>query len=91
MINGYVLVDCTCFDFSNIQSIPGIYTKLVNAYKTGKLVVCGNMVNGSAKFSPIPAFLAPVTSGDTTYIVLTVMNIAYNVTSDDAISTDVPN
>ena len=49
------------------------------------------MVNGSAKFSPIPAFLATAKSGSTNYIVLTVMNIAYNITEDDNISTDVPN
>lgn len=91
MNNGYVMVDCTGFDFSNLAKIDGIYNKMVSAYKTGKFVLCSNMVNGSAKFSPIPAFLALAGSGDNVYVVLTVMNLAYNITKDDNISTDVPN
>ena len=91
MKSGYVMVDCTGFDFSNVTSIDGIYQKMMDAYKTGKFVLCENMVNGSAKFSPIPAFLATAGSGSSTYIVLTVMNIAYNITSDDHISTTPPN
>lgn len=91
MKGGYVVVDCTGFDFSNVGKIDGIYEKMLAAYNTGKFVLCENMVNGTAKFSPIPAFLATAISGSTKYIVLTVMNIAYNITSDDNISTDVPN
>lgn len=91
MKSGYVMVDCTGFDFSNVGKIDGIYEKMLAAYNTGKFVLCENMVNGSAKFSPIPAFLATAKSGENVYIVLTVMNIAYNITSDDTISTDVPN
>ena len=91
MKSGYVLVDCTGFDFSNVGKVDGIYAKMVAAYNTKKFVLCENMVNGSAKFSPIPAFLALAGSGDNVYVVLTVMNIAYNITKDDNISTDVPN
>ena len=91
MKSGYVSVDCTGFDFSNVGEIDGIYNKMIAAYKTGKFVVCENMVNGSAKFTPIPAFLALAGSGDNVYVVLTVMNLAYNITKDDNISTDVPN
>lgn len=81
---GYVLVDCTGFDFSNVTKIDGIYNKMMAAYKTGKFVLCENMVNGAAKFSPIPSFLAIANNK----IVLTVMNLAYNIASDDTISTD---
>lgn len=91
MKSGYVMVDCTGFDFSDIKKIDGIYNKMLSAYNTGKFVLCENMKNGTAKFSPIPAFLATAKSGNTPYIVLTVMNIAYNITSDDNISTDAPN
>ena len=91
MKNGYVMVDCTGFDFSDIKKIDGIYERMLAAYNSKKFVLCENMVNGSAKFSPIPAFLATAKSGNTDYIVLTVMNLAYNITSDDNISTDVPN
>ncbi|MBR2152206.1 MAG: hypothetical protein IJ944_02830 [Clostridia bacterium] len=91
MKSGYVMVDCTGFDFSNVGKVDGIYNKMLSAYDSGKFVLCEHMVNGSAKFSPIPAFLATAKSGSTNYIVLTVMNIAYNITEDDNISTDVPN
>ena len=90
-MNGYVLVDCTGFDFSNVGKVDGIYAKMRAAYDTKKFVLCENMVNGSAKFSPIPAFLALAGSGDNVYVVLAVMNIAYNITKDDNISTDTPN
>ena len=82
--SGYVMVDCTGFDFSDVTKIDGIYNKMLKAYKTGKFVLCENMVNGTAKFSPIPAFLAL----DDDKIVLTVMNLAYNIASDDTITTD---
>lgn len=91
MKSGYVLVDCTGFDFSNVGKVDGIFSKMKAAYDTKKFVLCENMVNGSAKFSPIPAFLALAGSGDNVYVVLTVMNIAYNITKDDNISTDTPN
>ena len=91
MKSGYVMVDCSGFDFSNVGKIEGIYTKMITAYNTKKFVLCENMVSGSAKFSPIPAFLALAGSGDNVYVVLTVMNIAYNITKDDNISTDTPN
>lgn len=91
MKSGYVMVDCTGFNFGDVGKVDGIYNKMIAAYKTGKFVLCENMVNGSAKFSPIPAFLALAGSGDNVYVVLTVMNIAYNITKDDNISTDVPN
>lgn len=91
MKSGYVMVDCTGFDFSNVGKVDGIYNKMLSAYDSGKFVLCEHMKNGSAKFTPIPAFLAKAKSGSTDYIVLTVMNLAYNITSDDNISTDVPN
>ena len=91
MKSGYVVVDCTGFDFSDVGKVDGIYAKMKAAYDTNKFVLCANMVNGTVKFTPIPAFLATAKSGTTDYIVLTVMNLAYNITSDDNISTDVPN
>lgn len=91
MKSGYVLIDCTGFDFSNVGKVDGIFSKMKAAYDTKKFVLCENMVNGTAKFSPIPAFLALAGSGDNVYVVLTVMNIAYNITKDDNISTDTPN
>ena len=83
MKSGYVMIDCTGFDFSDVSHIDGIYAKMKAAYDTNKFVLCENMVNGSAKFTPIPAFLAM----DGTTIVLTVMNIAYNIDTDDDITT----
>lgn len=83
MKSGYVMVDCTGFDFSDVDKVDGIYAKMKAAYESNKFVLCENMVNGSAKFTPIPAFLAM----DGTTIVLTIMNIAYNIDTDDTITT----
>lgn len=83
---GYTLVDCTGFDFSNLGTVSGIYEKMTTAFKAGKFVLCANMKNGNAHFTPIPAFLATETVGNATVIVLTVMNIPYRISADDSIS-----
>ena len=86
---GYALIDCTGFDFADTSDkMPKLYADLDKAYKANKLVLCCNMVNSatSANFSPIPAFVAEVVDGSTVTIVLTVMNIAYNIAKDGTIS-----
>lgn len=92
MINlkgGYVLIDCKGFNFADTSAkMPKLYKDLREAYKANKLVVCCNMVNSAtnAKFTPIPAFVAEVVDGSTVTVVLTVMNIAYNIAADGTIS-----
>lgn len=86
MKGGYVLVDCTGFDLANPVKVDGIYDKMLKAYNTGKLVVCENMKNGSAKFTPIAGFIALEVDGSTTTVVLTIMNLPYRISADDTIS-----
>ena len=82
---GYTLVDCTGLDLGNVGKVDGIYQKLLTAYKSNKLVIAKNIVNGSAKFTPIAVFLATETVESATVIVLTIMNIPYRVSSNDTI------
>ena len=57
----------------------------MTAYKANKFVLLDGVVNGTAKFTPIPAFLATETVESATVIILTIMNLPYRVTSDDTI------
>ena len=83
---GYTLVDCTGLNLGNLVKVDGIYNKMMSAYKENKFVLCANVVNGSAKFTPIPAFLATETEDSTTTIILTIMNLPYRISADDTIS-----
>ena len=85
MKSGYVLIDCAGFDLANPGKVDGIYDKMLKAYNTGKLVVCENMKNGSAKFSPIAGFIALEVDGSTTTVVLTIMNLPYRISANDTI------
>ena len=83
---GYTLVDCTGLNLGNLVKVDGIYNKMMSAYKENKFVLCANVVNGSAKFTPIPAFLALEVDGSTTTIILTIMNLPYRISANDTIS-----
>lgn len=85
MIGGYSLVDCTGLNLGSLAKIDGIYNKMLTAYKSNKFVLCANVVNGSAKFTPIPCFLATETVDTKIVIVLTLMNIPYRISDDDTI------
>ena len=85
MKSGYTLVDCTGFDLANPVKVDGIYDKMLKAYNTGKLVICENMKNGSAKFTPIAGFIALEVDGSTTTVVLTIMNLPYRISANDTI------
>ena len=78
---GYSLVDCTGLDLGDLKKVNGIYDKMKTAYEANKLVILTNVVNGSAKFTPMPVFLAM----ENTVVVLTIMNLPYRISSDDTI------
>lgn len=78
---GYQLVDCTGLNLGNLQKVTGIYDKMVDAYKANKLVILTNVVNGAAKFTPMPVFLAM----ENNVVVLTIMNLPYRISSNDTI------
>lgn len=54
-MNGYVIIDCNGLDLakSTKQTIEGIFSRVEEAYSTGKLCVAYNCVNGVYKVSPI--------------------------------------
>ena len=81
MKGGYTLVDCTGFDLGNPVKVAGIYDKMMTAYKADKLVICQNMKNGTAHFTPIAGFIAL----ESTTVILTIMNLPYRISSDDTI------
>lgn len=85
MVGGYSLIDCTGLDLSNLAKVDGIYNKMLAAYNSDKFVLCANVKNGSAKFTPIPVFLATEIVNTKTVIVLTLMNIPYRISDDDTI------
>ena len=85
MKGGYTLVDCTGFDLGNPVKVDGIYDKFMAAYKADKLVICQNMKNGTAHFTPIAGFVAIEVDGSTVTIILTIMNLPYRISADDTI------
>ena len=86
MKGGYTLVDCTGFDLGNPVKVDGIYDKMMAAYNADKLVICQNMKNGTAHFTPIAGFVAIEKDGSTVTIILTIMNLPYRISADDTIS-----
>lgn len=55
MVNhGYIFVDATGLDVSDseVQNIPGLYSKLERAIETGKPIFITGMTNGDAPVSP---------------------------------------
>lgn len=85
MKGGYSLIDATGLNLGNVGTVDGIYAKLMTAYKANKFVLLSGVVNGTAKFTPIPAFLATETVESATVIILTIMNLPYRVSSDNSI------
>lgn len=84
-MTGYILVDCTGFDLANPGTVDGIYDKMMAAYYSKKLVICENMKNGSAKFTPIAGFIGLEVDGTTVTVILTIMNLPYRISADDSI------
>ena len=85
MKGGYSIVNCKGLDLGNVGKVTGIYQKMMTAYKSNKLVLAEGIVNGLAKFTPIPVFLATETSGNDTIIVMTLMNLPYRISPNDTI------
>lgn len=82
---GYTLIDGTGFDFATLGKVTGIYNKMLTAYKSNKVCFLENVTNGSAKFTPIPVFLATETVSSKIVIVCTIMNLPYRISDDDTI------
>lgn len=53
---GYALIDCEGLDLGDLGKVSGLYNQIDNAIKHGKFMLLANVVNGTTKFTPIPAF-----------------------------------
>lgn len=56
MNGGYVIIDCSGLNLGSLGKVDGIYAKVKAAIDAEKPLYLGNVVNGTTKFSPIPAF-----------------------------------
>lgn len=56
MNGGYAIIDCTGLNLGSVGKVDGIYSRVKAALDAKKPFYLGNVVNGSTKFSPIPAF-----------------------------------
>ena len=86
MKSGYTMVDCTGLNLGSLSKVDGIYNKMLTAYNANKFVLCENVVNGGAHFTPIPAFLALETVDTKIVVILTIMNLPFRINDDDTIS-----
>lgn len=80
--SGYVMIDCTGLDLGNPSTVTGLYKQLDAAIKSGKLVLLENVVNGTTKFSPIPAFAGVEDAG----IFASFVPVTIHVTSQDVVT-----
>lgn len=62
---GYIMVDCAGLDLlaQSTQTIPGIYSRALAAFKSKKPVIAANMVYGVDAISPVPVFMVLETEG----------------------------
>ena len=77
---GYIMVEANGLDVSDteVQTIPGLYSRLTKALDTGKVIMLTGLMNGDAEVSPVyvaatmgagatitlSGFAAVVTDGD---------------------------
>ena len=52
-MNGYIMVDGTGLDFTNLGTVTGLHQQLKSAIVTGKQIILANTVYGELKYSPI--------------------------------------
>lgn len=80
--SGYALIDCEGLDLGDLGTVSGLYNQLDNAIKYGKFMLLANVVNGTTKFTPIPAFGGY--DGDGVFVSFEPVTI--HVTSDDVVT-----
>lgn len=59
MESGYIMIDCKGFDLlsKSAVTIDGLFDRLTEAMKTGKVVIAHNLKRGGEKTSPCPVFV----------------------------------
>ena len=84
MESGYTMIDCKGFDLlsKSAVTIDGLFDRLTEAMKTGKMVIAHNLERDGGKTSPCPVF---VTKPDARYC-CTASTLQIWVTNDDSVS-----
>lgn len=80
--SGYALIDCTGLDLGDLGTVGGLYSQIDNAIKHGKFILLANVVNGTTKFTPIPAFGGYDDNG----VFVSFEPVTIHVTSSDVVS-----
>lgn len=83
MVGGYIMIDCTGFDISNLGAVSGLFEKIVNAYNTKKNIILCNVENDGYMLSAVDTVVTPQANGDYHF---SVDNNVYNITSADVVS-----
>ena len=81
--SGYIMVAADGLDVSDteVQTIPGFYSRLEAAISTGKAIMLTGLMNGDAEVSPVYV-AAPMGAGAT----ITLSGFAAVVTDDDEVT-----
>lgn len=84
MESGYIMIDCKGFDLlsESAVTIDGLFDRLTEAMKTGKVVIAHNLEWDGEKTSPCPVF---VTKPDARYC-CTAATLQIWVTNEDSVS-----
>lgn len=80
---GYIMVEVNGLDVSDteVQTIPGLYSRLTNAIETGKAIMLTGLMNGDAEVSPV--YVAATLGAGAT---ITLSGFAAVVTDDDKVT-----
>lgn len=64
-MNGYIIIDCNGLDLekSTKQTIVGIFSRVKDAYNTGKQCLACNCTWSGYKASPISVMINPLSTG----------------------------
>lgn len=81
--SGYIMVAADGLDISDteVQTIPGIYSRLEAAISTGKAIMLTGLMNGDAEVSPV--YVAATMGAGAT---ITLSGFAAVVTDDDEVT-----
>lgn len=80
--SGYAIIDCAGLDLGDLGTVNGLYNQIDNAIKHGKFMLLANVVNGTTKFTPIPAFGGYDDNG----VFVSFEPVTIHVTSSDVVS-----
>lgn len=80
---GYIMVEANGLDVSDteVQTIPGLYSRLTKALDTGKAIMLTGLKNGDADISPVY-----VTAARGAGATITLSGFAAAVTDDDKVT-----